>query len=132
LDYRNQQFLAFAIERIRSVQLTNLRFSERADFDFDEWQKTAFNMIWGDPKPVKLRFSSVQAPYVRERTWHAAQKLIEQTDGSLIMEMSVGDLGEVRRWLLGWGAEAEVLEPEELAREIEEHARRILSRYFPR
>jgi predicted DNA-binding transcriptional regulator YafY len=42
--------------------------------------------------------------------------------------MGVGDLWEVRRWLIGWGADAEVLEPLELAREVEDHARRILAK----
>ena len=49
-DYREQQYLAFAIERIRTVNLTNIRFTERTDFDFDKLQETAFNMIWGEPR----------------------------------------------------------------------------------
>ena len=127
-DYRKEQFLVFAIERIRSVKVTNIRFTERSDFDFEQLHRTAFNMIWGEPQTVRIRFFTAQAPYVKERTWHASQKLTEQSDGSVIMEMAVGDLGEVRRWLIGWGAEAEVLEPPELAREVEDHARRILSK----
>ena len=128
-DYRKEQYLAFAVERIRSVHLTNNRFNERTDFDFEKLHESAFNMIWGEPQKVRLRFSSSEAPYVKERTWHASQKLTEQSDGSVIMEMDVGDLGEVRRWLIGWGAEAEVLEPLELAREVGGHARRILETF---
>ena len=45
-DHRKGQYLVFAIERIRSVQLTNIRFTERPDFDFDKLRETAFNMIW--------------------------------------------------------------------------------------
>jgi predicted DNA-binding transcriptional regulator YafY len=127
-DYRAQQYLAFAIERIRSVKLTNSRFTERNDFDFEKLQGTAFNMIWGEPKKVRLRFSKSQAPYIKERTWHASQKFIEQSDGSVIMEMAVGNLSKVSRWLIGWGADAEVIEPPELARAMEDHARRILAK----
>ncbi len=47
--------------------------------------------------------------YGKERTWHPSQRLLEQKDGSVIMEMAVGDFGEVRRWLIGWGADAEVI-----------------------
>jgi predicted DNA-binding transcriptional regulator YafY len=127
-DYRAEQYLVFAIERVRSVKLTNTRFAERADFDFEKFQRTAFNMIWGEPKKVRLRFSKTQAPYVMERTWHTTQKFAEQPDGSVIMEMAVGDLWEVSRWLIGWGADAEVIEPPELARDVEDHARRIVAR----
>ena len=125
---RDEQYLAFAIERIRSVKLTNSLFAERPDFDFDKLQDSAFNMISGEPKKVRIRFSSSQAPYVKERTWHACQKLTEQSDGGVIMEIGVGDLWDVRRWLIGWGAEAEVIEPQELAREIEDHVCRILAK----
>ena len=55
----------------------------------------------------------------------------EQPDGSMIMEMAVGDLWEVSRWLIGWGADADVIEPPELAREVEDHARRILAKQAP-
>lgn len=127
-DYRKEQFLAFAIERIRSVQLTNSRFNERADFDFEKLHESAFHMIWGEPQQVRIRFSAAQAPYVQERTWHPSQRLKEQSDGSVVMEMTVGDLGEVRRWLIGWGAEAEVIEPQALARDVVDHARRIVNR----
>jgi predicted DNA-binding transcriptional regulator YafY len=30
------------------------------------------------------------------------------------MELTVADLWEVKRWLIGWGADVEVLEPAEL------------------
>jgi len=127
-DYRKEQYLVFAIERIRSVKPTNSRFSERPDFDFEKLHETAFNMIWGDPQKVRIRFSSAESPYIKERTWHTSQKLTEQNDEGVIMEMAVGDLGEVRRWLIGWGAEAEVLEPPELASDVARHARRIVDR----
>ena len=84
--------------------------------------------IWGDPQKVRIRFSSAESPYIKERTWHTSQKLTEQNDEGVIMEMAVGDLGEVRRWLIGWGAEAEVLEPPELASDVARHARRIVDR----
>ncbi len=130
-DYRRQQFLVFAIERIRSVTVTNKRFRPRTGFDFEKLQESAFHMFWGEPRQVAIRFSAAQGPYIRERVWHASQRLTDQRDGSVLLEMSVADLGEVRRWLIGWGADAEVLTPPELAGEITDHARRILARSQP-
>ena len=56
---------------------------------------------------------------------------MDQSDGGVIMKMAVCELWEVRRWLIGWGADAEVLEPLESVREVEDHARRILAKQAP-
>jgi hypothetical protein len=61
--------------------------------------------------------------YVRERLWHPSQTFEEHEDGSLIVTLRVAATFEVRRWVLGFGAE--VLEPASLRREIVAEARKI-------
>jgi predicted DNA-binding transcriptional regulator YafY len=39
-------------------------------------------------------------------------------DGGCVLRMRVAGLGEVRRWVLQFGAEAEVLKPASLRREV--------------
>jgi proteasome accessory factor B len=124
-DHRENALRTFAVERIQSAKLTNRRFEIPPDFSFDEFQKTAFNVIWGEPQEVKIRFSAVQAPYIRERTWHPSQQIENEQDGSIIITLHVADLDEVKRWLIGFGAEAEVLGPEKLQLEIADECRRM-------
>jgi proteasome accessory factor B len=113
-DHREDDLRTFAVDRIQSAKLTNRRFEIPPDFNFEEFQKTAFNVIWGEPQEVKIRFSPSQAPYIRERTWHPSQKIETEQDGSIILTLHVADLDEAKRWLIGFGAEAEVLQPREL------------------
>jgi len=96
----------------------NRRFEIPPDFNFEEFRKTAFNVIWGEPQEVMIRFSPAQAPYIKERTWHPSQHIETEDDGSIVLTMHVADRDEVKRWLIGFGAEAEVIEPDELANEI--------------
>jgi proteasome accessory factor B len=117
-DHREDALRTFAVERIQSAKLTNRRFEIPLDFNFDEFQKTAFNVIWGEPQEVRIRFSAAQAPYIKERTWHPSQNIENCDDGCVILTLHVGDLGEVKRWLIGFGAEAMVLVPGELREEI--------------
>ena len=124
-DHRENALRTFAVERIQSAKLTNRRFEIPPDFSFDEFQKTAFNVIWGEPQEVKIRFSAVQAPYIRERTWHPSQQIENEQDGSIIITLHVADLDEVKRWLIGFGAEAGVLGPEKLQIEIADECRRM-------
>jgi predicted DNA-binding transcriptional regulator YafY len=124
-DHKENALRTFAVERIQSAKPTNRRFEVPEDFNFEQFRQTAFNMIWGEPREVKIRFSAVQAPYIRERTWHLGQKIETEDDGSIILTLHVADLDEVKRWLIGFGAEAAVLTPEELQMEIADECRRM-------
>ena len=119
----------FVVDRIRSVSLTNRRFEIPKDFDFEAFTRTAFNMIWGETQEVKIRFSASPAPYIRERTWRPSQKIETEPDGSIILTLQVADLWEVKFWLIGFGAEAAVLSPIELAKEIGVEAEKLAKVY---
>jgi len=116
----------FAVERIGSVSTTNQRFMVREDFDFEAFKRTAFPVHGGEPQLVRIRFSPDQAPYLTERHWHESEKFLLQEDGGVIMELQVANLWEVKRWLIGWGADASVLEPFALRQEIQENCLTIL------
>jgi predicted DNA-binding transcriptional regulator YafY len=117
-DHRENALRTFAVERIQAAKMTNRRFEIPPDFSFDEFKRTAFGMIWGEPKEVRIRFSRAQSPYICERTWHSSQQIEACADGGIILTLHVADLDEVRRWLIGFGAEAEVLQPDSLRDEI--------------
>lgn len=63
---------------------------------------------------------------MKERRFVRNQKIIEQEDGSIVLELKTSGWWDVRRWVLSFGAEAVVLEPEELRDWIVEETRRLL------
>ena len=69
------------------------------------------------------------AQNVAEVSWHKTQKLAFNEDGTLDFTVSVSGLGEISWWILGYGDQAEVLEPEELRETIAQRARRMVERY---
>jgi predicted DNA-binding transcriptional regulator YafY len=79
--------------------------------------------------PVRVRFSPSQARWIRERRYHPSQQTEEQPDGGLILTLRVSGLAEVKRWLLGFGAEAEVLEPAALRDDLRTEAEKIQKKY---
>jgi predicted DNA-binding transcriptional regulator YafY len=117
--HRSSEIRPFAVERISAAKPTNRRFEVPADFDFEKFSESAFNVIWGEPREIKIRFSPEQAPYIQERTWHPSQKLEKCADGSIELIMNVANLWEVKRWLIVYGADAQVLRPMDLAEDIE-------------
>jgi len=118
LDHAKEDVRTFAVERIRSVAITRSRFTPPPAATLEELQSTAFQLIHGEPQLVRIRFSPEQTPYIVERQWHPSQKLETLSDGSVILSLMVASLWEVKRWLIGWGSEANVLEPLTLRDEI--------------
>ena len=125
-DHAKGAIRTFAVERISSVSTTNQRFTIQDDFDFEAFQRTAFPVHGGEPQLVRIRFSPDQAPYVMERHWHDSQKFVPQEDGGVIMELQVANMWEVKRWLIGWGADAHVLKPAELRDVIQSECQALI------
>jgi proteasome accessory factor B len=131
-DHGKSAIRTFAVERISSVSTTNQRFDIQEGFDFEAFQRTAFPVHGGEPQLVRIRFSPDQAPYIMERHWHDSQKFYPQDDGSIVMELQVGNTWEVKRWLIGWGADAELFSPSELREEMKRSAQETFAQYTGR
>jgi CRISPR-associated endonuclease/helicase Cas3 len=78
---------------------------------------------------VVLRFAPSVAARVGETTWHQTQRLEPQPDGSLIWRATVAGTIEIRLWILSWGDEVEVLEPDSLREDVAATWQRALAKY---
>ncbi|MBX9688921.1 MAG: WYL domain-containing protein [Candidatus Obscuribacterales bacterium] len=106
----------FALHRIQNYKLLEQeRFRVKEGLDIDKYLESAFKLEHGDGEQhIKIHFKPAAARYIRERKWHPSQKLSENEDGSCILEFVSQSLDEVKRWILYYGANAEVLEPASL------------------
>jgi len=110
----------FVPGRIRKIKETGQQFERPADFQIGEYLDVSFRTVrgTGQPQIVRLRFRPTAARYIRERTWHPTEKVEIKKDGSLEMTFKVNHLLEVRRWVLSWGTECEVLAPAQLRDDV--------------
>ena len=106
----------FALHRIRDYKkIEDERFRVNEGLDIDKYLESAFQFEHGDgERQVKIKFNASAARFIRERIWHHSQKLEEHADGSCTLEFLTQSLDEVKRWILYYGANAEVLEPPEV------------------
>ena len=107
-----------AVERIRGLEVTDASFVYPEDFDPEELLESAFGLYYDDPVSVKVKFSAGQARYIEERRWAKDQKIAKRDDGSIVLKMTTSGWYDVKRWILSFGPEAELLEPVELREEI--------------
>lgn len=115
----NSDIRIFRLDRVRRLELTDEFFVVRPEFDEDEFIGPMFG-IFNDGKPfkVKVRFSPWVARWIREDRWHKSQVFTDLQDGSLQVDMEVTGTVDVKRWILSFGRDAEVLEPEHLRRAV--------------
>lgn len=128
-DYGHIRILA--VERIKELSITPVSFDYPKDFDPEERLESAFDLISGDPFEVKIWFAPSQARYIKERTWSRTQETRDQDDGSIVFSMTTSGWEDVKKWILSYGGEAKVLEPEETRREIMEDLKAMERNYLP-
>jgi predicted DNA-binding transcriptional regulator YafY len=123
----------FAPGRIRSLEVTEATFEAPADFRIEGYLAQSFAVLRsgdGEVFRVRLRFTGEAIKYVRERIWHPSQTTEATPKGDLIIGLEVSHLREVERWVLSWGADCVVLEPDELRDRVARTLADAASRYL--
>ena len=124
-DYR-----IFRINRVQGVCPTGMIVPRRPDYSFAQRHRNSFSVFVGNKvEKVKVRFSKRIAPFIRETCWHLSQQVSDEPDGSILFQVEVNEPREVGWWVMQWGPEAEVLEPESLRQEVANMAREIARVY---
>ena len=122
----------FAVERIRALDVLRTKFLPPADFDIARYLDNALGILRGDLVTVRVAFAPAVSRYIRERLWHPSQQFHDLPDGRLEVRLKVADTLEVRRWILGYGVQAEVLEPATLREALRAEAEALAERLAPR
>ena len=109
----------FKVERILSASLPPDTFEPPEGEAPARELLRAWDVI-ADEEPINvvIRFSPTVAKRADETRWHPSQETEQQPDGSLIWRGTVAGSREIRIWIMGWGGDAEVLEPASLRDDI--------------
>jgi len=118
-DVRN-----FRLDRIDRLHVLPKRFTRPADFDIGVRES--------DMRSIRVRVwcSGTIARWVREEQPFFAVDYAE-ADGGLMVTFQVRQENDVLRWILGWGAQARVLEPDSLKAQIAVLAAATVQLYQP-
>jgi predicted DNA-binding transcriptional regulator YafY len=124
---------AFKIEHITGdVEMLPDTYEIPGDFDAIDYLNTAWG-VQTDQKiqTIKLRFKPRISRTImeEEKKIHSSQTNELQADGSIIMSLKVRDYIHIRSWIMKWGDEVEVIEPETLRNQIRDTAQSISNIY---
>lgn len=127
-DQLRKDIRTFVPSRIQNVRQTGVPFARPQKFSIEKILRDSFGVHSGEGDfQVVIRFDPYAADYIREKRWHPSQELRELKDGGVELRLKLSSLGEIQRWVLGWGGGATVVEPADLIRSVQDAAKRILA-----
>lgn len=120
----------------RTFKVARMSHTERLDADAavhqvdeDELFRGAVKIWSGPPVDVEIRLSPYATRLLPEYPLSREQEVRTLDDGSAVLRAKVAGTKEVTRWVLHWGAHAEILAPAELREELREELRDALAPY---
>ena len=124
-----QDVITFRMDRVQEAKELSESFVLPVDFSVESYFGGSWYIERGEPIAVKLRFSPEAARWVRETQYHPSQVVTVQSDGSILFAATVNGRREITRWILGYGAAVEVLEPVELREYVADQAKAMMGLY---
>ena len=129
LCHLREEVRMFVLDRIKMLRITDERFLPPKDFNLDDFMRHSFKVMHDELYTVKVRISPNWARWVGEKIWHESQKITKLPDGSLEITFRVAGLDEIKRWVLSFGPEAQVLEPAKFKEIILSDLQKSLGQY---
>jgi predicted DNA-binding transcriptional regulator YafY len=121
---------SFAVDAVRAAELREARAREIPAAELDEHLGAGYGIFAGKAAAwAKLRFTPEAARWVSAQIWHPKQRAERQPDGSYVLELPYAADRELLMEILKYGADVEVLAPDDLRARVAAALRQAAGRY---
>jgi predicted DNA-binding transcriptional regulator YafY len=117
---QRQDYLTFALDRVKKIDTTEITQKHRFDFNANYFLQHSVGIIENDSKPAKVVLS-IQDPYhklLQLEPIHPTQKQIKQSVNGFDIELMVNINHELVNRILSMGPYCKVLQPASLKKQI--------------
>jgi len=121
----------FALDRIENASMEKATFKRPPRYDPRRHFAQRIGIWQTDEEPVEVlvAFDPGAAAVARERSWPGLVGWEELDDGREALRLCVHPTPELASWVLAWGEQVEVLEPDWLRRRVRRELEGALERY---
>ncbi|KQC11301.1 MAG: hypothetical protein APR62_10195 [Smithella sp. SDB] len=121
----------FVLSRIKNITPCASKITSRFTSEqVREYIRHTFGIFHGkETKEVCLCFSKDVSSWIAEQAWHPEQKTFIKNDGRLCLTIPVSDFREIKREILKYGSQVEVVSPKSLRTEIKKEIEKMRSIY---
>lgn len=129
VDY--QDIRQLVLHRMEQTELTDITATAPEGFDLDTYiqSRQSFDYPAGTTIELEVLFERATAAHLYETPLSVDQRLTPADDGRVRLQATVVDTLQLRWWLLGFGAQVEVIAPRALREEFAATAKATLERY---
>jgi proteasome accessory factor B len=130
-DHARKAMRTFAVDNVAEVETLARTFTKPDDFNVEEYAAASISgvMTSSDLTEVRVRFEARVAKAAIAARVVAERQIERDGSGAVDITYRVADVDELVRWVLGWGAQAEVVSPLELRARIGALADDIARKY---
>ncbi len=121
--------LMFRVDRIKDFEIKDESFAIPADFSLEDYMDSVWGVERGKEMDVVLKFKGRAAYLVREFKWHESQEIEEIAEDEILFYLSTGSREELKSWILGYGSDVEVIEPEDFREEVTNEVKEMYKLY---
>jgi len=130
-----QKIRQFAVAHVQEVMVSDETFMVRDDYVPEDLIRNSFGKYAhaADEKrrQVTLLFDAELNHYISENQWHPEQKLGRAKDGRTRLQFPYVKDDDLFNWILGFGADVEVIHPKSLKNMVEKEVARLCALYNP-
>jgi hypothetical protein len=116
------------VENINSLDLLNKSFKKKKEYRIEDQFKNSFEYWGSDEKySVSLLFSKDVSSQILNGLWSEDQEIEVMDDGKVRLKIIVNSIEQVGDWVLTWGKDVLIEEPQRLKIYVLSLAKGILS-----
>lgn len=117
----------YRLDRIDKLRVEKRTFTPRA-FDAPEYFRGTLGVVVGEPRRLRVRFTGLAREIVKKDGRFSPKDLHEENNALILDTIIQGEILWLR-WILGFGGEAEILEPAAMREEAQRMLHDALNNY---
>jgi len=133
-DESNKDIRTFLIDRVEEAKVLKETYRYPKDYNPETLTDGSFGVYDSrgkTPFTVKVAFKAYLWDYITTRKWHPTQRFKPVDNGWFIMEVDISHTTEFIPWILAFGKEAKIIEPEHLRNDIIKELKQAFENYQP-
>lgn len=128
----NTNITNLPLDRISEIKESDIKFVPNHSIDFEEYFEDVIGVsVPTDDKPQKviLKIDNDLWPYIKTKPLHGSQKLKQENNDFVIVQLEVHLNYEMESLILSRGEAIEVLEPAELREKVKKRIQQLINKY---
>jgi predicted DNA-binding transcriptional regulator YafY len=126
---KTNDFRTFRLDRIRGIRTLDASFVRKAGVNAETYFEGSWGIYTGESTPVTVLFSGNAARVVLSGKHHNGEVVEKLKDGTVKYRVTTRGIEEIQRWIVGFGGEAEVIQPGQLRENLLNLGQQLQKKY---